>query len=210
MKKLISISLFFVVPACFAQRWDFGASAGGSFVNGVPVTVSNSSATAGFKPGAMFGGFLGQDLYKHIGGEIRYGFLMGDSRIQSGGQEAVFGSNSHVLHYDLLIHTGNGESRTQMFAAVGGGMKIFRGTGAPHDYQPLSQYVYLTKTQEVKPMGSVGAGVRLTLTPRMFLRLEVRDYITPFPEKVITLAPGAQAGSIMHNIVPMATLGFLM
>ena len=153
---LISMALL-AAPACLAQQWEFGASAGGSFLTGVPVTVSGGSATAGFKPGATFGAFLGQTLYRHLGGEIRYGYIMGDLRVQGGGQEATFTGTAHVLHYDLLLHTLNHDSRTQLFAAFGGGMKIFRGTGKEAAYQPLNQYVWLTKAQTVKPMASVGA-----------------------------------------------------
>jgi hypothetical protein len=44
----------------------------------------------------------------------------------------------------------------QFFAAAGGGMRIFQGTGTEAAYQPLSQFGYFTKTRVVKPMASVG------------------------------------------------------
>ncbi len=211
--KVFSIFLLALAPACFAQQWEFGAGAGGSFVKGQSVTSTAGSATAGFKPGAAFGAFLSQNLYPHVGGEIRYGFIMSDLRVKSGGQEAAFTGVSHVLHYDLLLTPSSRESRTQIFGAVGGGMKIFRGTGTETAYQPLSQFVFLTKTQEIKPMLSVGGGVKFSIAPRIFLRVEVRDYITPFPKDVIAPNPFTQAqigGSMLHNIIPMASISFAL
>ncbi|MBZ5586781.1 MAG: hypothetical protein LAQ30_32260 [Acidobacteriia bacterium] len=210
MKSLFVI-LIAAAPACFAQQWEFGAGAGGSFLTGAPVTASAGSATAGFKPGAAFGVFFGQDLYRRVSGEIRYGFIMSDLRLQGGGQEATFAGQSHVLHYDILLHTIRGDNRKEFFAAFGGGMKIFRGTGKETAYQPLMQYALLTKSQAVEPMVSVGGGVKFAIAPRVSLRLEVRDYITPFPKDVIAPAAGAKiGGTLLHDIVPMVTLSFGM
>jgi hypothetical protein len=210
MKK--TLRMIFVTTAaaagCLAQQWEFGGGAGGSFLTTVPVTAPAGSATAGFKPGAAFGVYLGQNLYKHVGGEIRYEFLMSDLRVKSGGTEATFSGQSHALHYDVLIHTGGNDARTQIFVALGGGMKVFRGTGTESAYQPLYQYAYLTKTQQIKPMGSVGGGIRALLTDRLVFRAEVRDFITPFPTEVVTPASNAKFGkSILHNFVPMVSLG---
>ncbi len=209
--KSLFVLLIAAVPACFAQQWEFGASAGASFLNGVPVTSSTGSASAGFKPGATFGVFAGQNLYRRISGEIRYGFIMSDLRVQGGGQEATFAGQAHVLHYDILLHTLKGDNRREYYVALGGGMKVFRGTGKETAYQPLMQYALLTKTVAVKPMASVGGGVKLAIAPRLSLRLEVRDYMTPFPKEVIAPAAGAKiGGTLLHDIVPMATLSFAM
>ena len=113
-----------------------------------------------------------------------------------------------MVHYDVLYHTNRKGSRTQYFAAVGGGMKIFRGTGQEAAYQPLSQFGYFTKTQALKPMATVGGGMKYALTPRIFLRTEFRDYITMFPKELITPAPGAKYGSLLHDFVPMVGIGY--
>lgn len=196
---------------CFAQQWEVGASAGGSFPTSVPVTAPGGAATAGFKAGGTFGAYLGQNLYNHVAGEIQYGFIMSDLRVKSGGQEATFSGQSHVLYYDVLLHTGNRGARKQAFVSVGGGMRIFRGTGTEAAYQPLSQYAYLTKTQELKPMGAVGVGVKVAISSKLFFRAEVRDYITPFPTKVVTPAANASfGGSILHDFTPMVGLIFTL
>jgi hypothetical protein len=107
-----------------------------------------------------------------------------------------------------MYHTSRGESRTQFYAAVGGGMKIFRGTGAEAAYQPLSQFGYFTKTQQIKPMVTVAGGFTYRLRPHLFLRAEVRDFISAFPTQVLTPAPGVKYGSILNNIVPMVGIAY--
>jgi hypothetical protein len=88
-------------------------------------------------------------------------------------------------------------------------MKIFRGTGAEAAYQPLNQYGYFTKTTQVEPMASVGGGIMYSLTSRMFLRVEFRDFITPFPKDIIAPAPNAKYGSILNDFVPMVGISYL-
>jgi hypothetical protein len=113
-----------------------------------------------------------------------------------------------VVHYDLILRTTPRRSRVQFFAALGGGMKIFRGTGAEAAYQPLSQFGYFTKTQALKPMASVGGGMKFFIARRVFLRTEFRDYITPFPKELIAPAPNAKFGSILNDFVPMVGLSY--
>src|SRR5919112_23145 len=108
--------------------------------------------------------FLGQNISPHIGGEIRYGFQQSNLKLQTGGTKVTFSGVAHVVHYDLTLHTNKKGSRRQYFAAIGGGMRVFRGTGKESAYQPLSQFAYLTKTQEVKPLVSAGAGIRYALS----------------------------------------------
>ena len=166
------------------------------------------SATTGFQTGLAAGAFVGQNLYPHISGEIHYEFLQSNLHIKSGSQEATFSGNAHTVHYDIILHTNKKGSRTQFFVAVGAGLKIFRGTGTEAAYQPLYQFGYMTKTQQLKPMASVGAGVRFTLANRFYLRTEFRDFITPFPTQVIAPAPGTKFGSILQDFVPMVALSY--
>ena len=198
-----------LATASFAQQWEFGGIAGGGFLNTTNVSNTFGSATAGFQSGAAFGGFVGFNSYKHIGGEIHYGFLQSDLKLSSGGSTASFAGQSHVLHYDVTFHTHN-NNKVQLFAAIGGGMKIFRATGVEAAYQPLSQFGYFTREQVVKPMGDAGAGVKIALSNRVYLRMEFRDYITAFPKEVITPPTGTKYGTLLHDFVPMVGLGFVM
>src|SRR3954464_1936954 len=85
--------------ASFAQQWEFGGAGGGGFLNNVPVTSGIGSATAGFQTGAAFGGYVGYSQSKHIGGELRYGYLQSNLKLASGGSTATFNGMSHVVHY---------------------------------------------------------------------------------------------------------------
>lgn len=213
MKTLLRsiLVLTAAAAACFAQKWEFGGSGGGSFLSNVDVNGVAGSATAGFETGAAFGGYVGFSQYKHIGGEIRYAYLQSNLSLKSGGTEASFSGVSHVVHYDLIFKTARNSGKVQLFAAVGGGVKVFRGTGKEAPYQPLEQYGLLTRTQTTKPMASVGGGVKFALSKKVFLRTEFRDYITAFPEQIIT-PPNSSVkyGKILHDFVPMVGLGFEM
>jgi Outer membrane protein beta-barrel domain len=212
MKTLLRsiLVLSAAAAASFAQQWEFGGGGGGSFLNSVAVSGPSGSATAGFQTGAALGGYVGYSQSKLIGGELAYGYLQSNLSLKSGGTSASFSGASHVIHYDLLFKTTRNKGKVQLFAAVGGGMKIFRGTGTEAAYQPLSQYGYFTKTQALKPMASVGGGVKVALTKRVFLRAEVRDYITAFPEEIITPPAGMKYGKLLHDLVPMVSIAYQM
>lgn len=209
MKSIRFASLAFFAAAAFAQQWEIGGTVGGSIVPGVSVTAPSGTATAGFQSGLTAGVFVGQNLYPHISGEVRYNFLQSNLKLTSGGTTADFSGTAHAVYYDVLIHSNRGsETRSQIYAAVGGGMKIFRGSGTESAYQPLSQFGYFTKTQTVKPMLSVGGGWKFRLSPHMNLRMEVRDFVTPFPKAVLTPAPGASFGALLHDIVPLVGISY--
>ena len=210
MRTLILATTFLAASgACFAQQWEFGGSGGGGFLSNVSANGPVGSATAGFAPGFAAGAFAGQNLYPHLTGEIRYEYLQSNLSLHSGGQSAQFSGAAHAVHYDLLYHTNRKNSPVQFFAALGGGIKIFRGTGTEAAYQPLSQYGYFTKTQALKPMVSVGAGFTYKLKPHVFLRTEFRDFITSFPTQIITPAPGTKYGSLLHDFVPMVGVSYV-
>lgn len=199
-----------LATAGFAQQWEFGGTAGGGFLNHVSAASPKSTATAGFQNGAAFGAYIGYNSYKHIGGEIHYAYMQSNLRLASNGSEATFDGASHAFHYDLTFHTSKSEAKTQLYAAVGGGAKIFRATGKESAYQPLSSFGYFTRGQQIKPMATVAAGVKFRLTNRVFLRAEVRDYLTMFPKDVLTPPAGVKYGTLLHDIVPMVGIGMNM
>ena len=209
--KILGVSILCLAAcgAAFGQQWEFGGVGGGGFLSSVPVSSPAGSAHAGFQAGAAFGAFVGQSLYSHLTGEIRYEHMQNNLQLSSGGQTARFSGTAHAVHYDLLWHTNRKNSKVQFFGALGGGVKIFQGTGTEAAYQPLSQYGYFTKTHAIKPMISVGAGMTVALTPKMFFRTEFRDFLTMFPTEIITPPAGAHYGSLLHDIVPLVGINYL-
>ena len=173
-------------------------------MEGPPLAVS-----AGFAPGPAAGILFGHDLYARWSGEIRYLFEVRDSRLTSPGASANFAGQAHVLEYDVLFHLRSRESRMRPYAALGAGMKFFRGTGAEVAWRPLMQYAYLTHTNELKPMLSVGGGLKFRLSGRIVLRLDFRDQLTRFPRKIIAPAPQMLLGGWLNDFVPTVGLSWM-
>jgi hypothetical protein len=175
---------------------------------GIPIQGAPADTSAGFEPGVVGGVLLGQDLYGHWGGEIRYLFEQRDLLVSSGSQTASFTGQAHVIYYDLIYYTRPRKERVRPYFAAGGGMKLFRGTGAEEAYRPLMQYAYLTRTSQLAPMLSVGGGVKWPIGKRMALRVECRDQITSFPNKLIAPAPGMTLKGWLNDFVPMVSLSW--
>jgi hypothetical protein len=93
--------------------------------------------------------------------------------------------------------------------AAGAGVKYYRGIGKQVEFQPLSQFALLTQTTELKPMLSVGGGLKFKLSEHLGLRVEVHDYLTTVPENIIVPNTGSKISGWMQNIVPMAGISYL-
>ncbi len=107
----------------------------------------------------------------------------------------------------FAVELPGGETAIQPFVAFGGGIKIYQGTGTQVVYQPLSNVALLTQAQDLTPMGSAGVGVKIKIAPHVNLRLDVHDYLTPFPKQVITPLSGKTPGWL-QEFVPAAGLSF--
>ncbi len=202
----IAAALLALAAAASAQTWEAGALGGfGVYANHPKLTSPSGSAEAGFGDGPVAGAFLIQNLYRYVSGEIRYAWQRGDLSLSSGGRKATFRGDSHAIHYDWLIHTAPPEAKVRPFLAAGAGFKLYRGTGAETVVQPLEEVGLLTRASEWKPLVSVGAGVAWNVAPWARLRLEFRDYMTPFPKRVIE--PVAGGNGWVHDLVPTLSFG---
>ena len=195
--------------ACLAQYavGGLGGFAAPSF--GLSVTSGNASASTGFAHGGVAGFIAGMNSSRRLGGETRYLIQFSNMKLSQGGTEVRFGARTHILHYDLLIHARPRGAPMRPFIAVGAGVKFYHGTGKEQTYQPLIQFAALTHTREIKPMVGGGGGVKFLLRPRVELRVEVRDYVTPPPEKLIAPVPGAKMKGWLHDVVPMVGVVYI-
>jgi hypothetical protein len=197
-----------VLPA-FGQNFEFGVAGGGSFYQSKTITNSRGNADAGFNNGFAVGGQVGHNMYSHLGGEFRYMYLQNDAKLSSGGTTVAFGSSAHVLHYDFLYHFADRSASIRPYVALGAGIKYFKGTGSEVVAQPLGNIALLTKTNETKGLVSVGGGLKFRLTDSVILRLDVHDYLSPFPSKIITpAANSASPGGWVNNIVVSGGVSF--
>lgn len=199
---ILAVAAVCAAPALRAQPYEFTVLGGGNLTLNTTIENPAGNADAGFKKGWSAGVAFGQNMYEHVGGEIRYTYQRHEMKLESGSARAQFGAESHAVHYDILIHSTGRESAVRPYVAIGGGVRQFRGTGEEVVFQPLSDIAVLTKTSQAKPMLSVGAGVKFSIGGSMKLRLDVHDYITSLPKDVIALAPNSSASGWLNNIVP--------
>jgi hypothetical protein len=153
--------------------------------------------------------WVGHHMYPKVSGELRYDLMRNDMALNGTGARATFGAESHAIHYDIHYHFAERGAKTRPYVLVGGGVKMFRGTGTERAFQPLSQIAVLTKTTEVAGLLTFGAGVKVQLSDRVLLRLEIRDNLTRFPKKVITPNRGSGGDGWIHNFLPTAGVSLL-
>ena len=205
-----SFAFLWALSACaaFAQTWEVGATGGYGFTSNLTVKNAAGSATTGLKPGAALGVFGGGDTYNYWGGEVRYLYHYSDLKLSSGGTSVDFGGHEHIMEGDFLAYFRPQSSRIRPFFSFGGGVKLLVGTGVESTKQPLGTFAALTATREVLPTADVGFGVKIDLRNHVRLRLEVRDYISPAPDKVIAAAPGASISGWLNDVMGLGGLSY--
>jgi hypothetical protein len=199
---LSSIALLVALPCLLlSQHWEVGADGGYGVFRDASVTAGTASGSAGFSPGIAVGALLGNQINRLVGGEIRYTYRDDDLRVSSGSTEAKATAKSHALHYDVLIHATSKDSPVRPFLAIGAGVKLYRGTGAEPSFQPLSNLVVLSHTNEAQPLISAGGGVKIRVSPRALVRLDFRDYATPLPTSLLATPGNSKISGWMHDFV---------
>jgi len=206
LSYVLAAAAVFTFPA-MGQKWEFGAAGGASFYTNKDVVNRLGTAETGFSKGYTATAWVGQDSFNHIGGEIRYHFAKNDLTLAAGGTRVGFSAHSHTVGYNVLIHTQPKSAKVRPYVLVGGGVKIFRGTGEPRASQALSQYAVLTNTDQPKPYVQFGGGVKVNLSERVYLRAEITDQMSPFPTDVILPVPSGSLSGWIHNILPVFGIG---
>jgi hypothetical protein len=188
-------------------KWEIGALGGGGFYNSASVSSPAGSGAAGIKNGLAVGAYVGNNMYKLLGGELRYEFLPGDLKVSSGGTQATFTGQAQAMHYDFLVHFTPAGSRIRPFVSAGAGVKLYQGTAKATVTQPLSNLALLTNTHQIAGLGVFGGGVKAQISSHFVLRFEVQDFLTPFPRQVIAPAPGAKISGLLSEIVFLMGIG---
>jgi outer membrane protein W len=206
--QMLLVGSALLAPLGMAQSWEVGGGVGGGFYTSQDVTSSAGSASAKLQTGLAGGAWFANNSQGHLGGELRYEYQMGDLSLSSGGTNVTFGAHTQQFHYDLVWHFKSSESRIRPYIAGGAGIKLYQGTGMQAAYQPLSNFALLTQQQDLTPLVSVGGGVKFQLAPHVQLRLDVHDYLTPFPKGVITPNVGSKVGGWLQDLVPMVGISY--
>ncbi len=196
-------------PSAFAQKWEVGFGAGGSFLTSDTISNPLGNANAGRDPGLALSAWLDNNIGTGIfGGELRYDHEMGDLKLSSGGTSTRFASQSNAIHYDIVFNFASSEAAVRPYVLAGGGVKWYSGTGAEQVYQPLSNIAVFSDVRDLRPMVSVGAGIKFNIAKSTLLRLEVHDYLTPFPSTLIAPVSGSSVSGWLQDFVVSAGVSF--
>jgi hypothetical protein len=199
-----------MAPLLPAQSWEVGAGAGGSFFTSQSVQSAGVSGNTGFQNAFALSAWLGHSTASMFAGELRYDYENAGLRLSSGGTSASFAGHTNAMHYDFIMNLTSSEASVRPFLAVGAGVKLYTGSGAETSVQPLQNLAFLTQTNQIEPVISIGGGVKFNLSRNAQLRLDLHDYLSPFPQNVIAPAPGAKIGGWVQDFSVMAGLSFAL
>ena len=184
--------------ACLAQQpYEIGGGIGYGFYHNGSVISSGGTAAAGIRNRFAATGVLGEDLYQHVSGEVRYLYHDGDTFLSSGAAKGNVQAQSHALHYDLLFHFKPRRAHFRPFVAAGAGAKFYETTGPMPSPQPLPRIAGLTNQSQWKPLFTVGTGLKVRLGNHFIVRGDFRDYITVFPNRLFSPVEGSTARGIL-------------
>lgn len=195
-------------PVGRAQQWEIGAVGGFGFYHNLTIQSPAGEGKVGFGPRFVVGGLLGKSLSMHLRGEFRYTFQDGDLAVVSGPLEANLDGDAHSFHYNLLFAGKNSQATLVPFFEIGGGVKLYRGTQEESPSQPLMGLARLVQTKDLRPVATIGAGLRWRVHSRMNFRFEFQDFATSFPAHVIVPAQGARINGWIHAFVPTLGISF--
>jgi Outer membrane protein beta-barrel domain len=207
--SLMFLALAAAAPLAFAQKWEVGVGAGGSFQTSETITNPAGDANAGRDAGLAVSAWLDNNIGSGVfGGELRYDHEAGDLKLSSNGTTVKFGSQSNAVHYDVVINFASSESAVRPFIEAGAGVKWYTGTGTEQVYQPLSNIAVFSDVKDLRALVSVGAGLKFNIAKSVLLRLEVHDYLTPFPNQLIAPVNGSTVGGWVNDLVAQVGIGF--
>jgi len=207
--SLMFLATAVATPAAFAQKWEVGFAAGGSFLTSETITNPAGNASATRNPGVALSAWLDNNIGSGLfGGELRYDYEMGDLKLSSGGTSTTFSSRSNAVHYDFVYNFASTEAAVRPYISAGGGVKWYSGTGTEQVYQPLSNIAVFSDVRDMRPLVSVGAGVKFNVAKSTQMRIEFHDYLTPFPSTLIAPVNGSSVGGWFQDFVLSVGLGF--
>jgi len=185
--------------------FEIGAAGGFGFYQDATITNASGTARAGFGPRFVLSAVAGWDWSRQFALEGRYTYQDGDLALRSQSVEANLDGDAQSAMAEFVFSGQPRTSRFRFFGAVGVGVKLYQAGPLSTGTQPLIDFATLQKANQVEPLITFGAGIKYKLSERWLVRVEFRDYTTPFPARVITPAPGARLHGWMDDIVP--TLG---
>ena len=145
---------------------------------------------------------IGRRFLERFAVEAAYSFQDGDYEIASGGRKTAFDAHTHAIHGDVSAYLRRSSQALRPYLVVGTGAKFYQGIEQPHP-RPLNEFGGFRQGVDARALLTFGAGVEWTFGPHLALRLDARDYATPFPASAIVPATGSNLGGWIHDFVPI-------
>ena len=188
---------------------DWEATAGGGFGRYHPISLMapSGAGTAGIGARYALNAAIARVLGEHLAVEAAWTFQDGDFEIASGGAKTAFDANTHALHFGLIGYLRRRSRRLRPYVVAGVGAKFYHGVEAPAP-RPLGEFGSFRDGVDTRALLTFGGGVEWALSSHWGLRVDLRDYATPFPSSVIVPAPGVKLGGWLHDFTPLAGITF--
>jgi outer membrane protein W len=195
---------------CVAQEWEVGAAGGYGWYDNTSIgnPVLGLSATSGFHSGSAVGAFFGENMYEHLGGELRYLHLWGVPQLQLSNTRATIHGYTDLVVYDFLFHMKSRDSKVRPFLAAGAGIKVFTGTSTQFFTQPLQEFAVLVPNRQVEAALSAGGGIKFAAARHVLLRADFRTYFSPLPNQLFRTPRFNEIRGWVYNFVPQVGIGY--
>jgi hypothetical protein len=204
------VTLALVAPlVCLAQQWEVGATGGYGWYANPSISSLAGSAQAGFPAKGAIGAVFGDNMYEHVGGEIRYLFQYGGPQLQFNGVKTSVPGYTNLIVYDLLVHLRSRDEGLRPFVAGGAGIKVYTGTGEFLVNQPLLGFARLSPHTEVEPTISAGGGLKYRLSRHAQARIDFRTYFSPLPRRVFRTSDFNPIHGWVYDFMPMAGISYV-
>jgi len=196
--------LLAILTSCVpAADWQVTGAAGFGAYHYLTYQAPAGAASAGIGPRYALEATIGRQFGGRFAVEAAYSFQDGDFEIASGGRKTAFDANAHAVHVDLLVYLRRRSAALRPYAVAGAGAKFYHGVEAMNP-RPLAEFGSFRDGIDTRALASFGGGVEWAPWPHWALRLDVRDYATPFPATVIVPAPGSNLSGWLHDLVATA------
>jgi hypothetical protein len=203
------VLLALAAGVAYGQDYELGGFIGyGVYRNGT-VFGAGQTVTAGVYNRFTTGAVIGEDMYEHLSGEIRYIYHDGHPFVSGYGAKTEVQGESHTFTYDLLFHFKEREAKLRPFVAAGAGAKGYIISGPVPVSQPLAGIASITSADQWMAVVGVGGGVKYRLRRHVLVRADFRDYMTKFPRRQLLPAQGNTARGIFQQFTPMLGLSYM-
>jgi hypothetical protein len=198
-----------------AQKWEIGALGGFGWYQNSTIanaTISNPPASGeiGFPSRATIGVVFAENLYHHLGGEIRWLYQWGGPQVELNGIKTSMTGYSNSVTYDFVVYPFRSESGFHPYLAGGAGVKAYTGTGFRLAGQsPTAGLALLRPVTQAEPAISVGGGLKYLFSKHAQFRIDFRTYFTPTPNDVIRPAGLSVIRGWLSELVPTAGISYV-